>query len=289
MSQSEDHFESADGLRLFQSVWRPRGECEGVVALLHGFTEHSGRYAALAAALNEHGYVVHAMDLRGHGRSEGDRVFIRSYDEHLEDVRAYLECVARREPDKPLFLVGHSMGGQILTLLAIAGSLEAAGLVLSAPPIKVDSDVFPLLRYLAPLLGRLLPRLRLVRMGAKGLSRDPRVVAQFESDPLVYHGRFPAGTGAEILRAVGRIKTRMELVRLPLLILQGTGDLVVDPAGGQQLYDGAGSEDKTLRLYEGLYHDLFHEPERAQVIRDLVAWLNVRKHPPRARVESYKD
>jgi alpha-beta hydrolase superfamily lysophospholipase len=277
MSHHEDRFDARDGLSLFEQWWLPDGEPVAAVVIVHGIDEHSGRYARLAGDLNRHGYAVYTMDLRGHGRSAGDRVLIRSFDQYLDDVEVLLERVAARQPGKPLFLLGHSMGGAIVALLGILRPPKVRGLVLSGPAVVVGGRVFPVLRHLARLASLLWPTLRVARMGCRYISRDPAVVEAFRNDPLVFHGRFPVRTGAEILRAAKRIHSGMGKLRLPLLILHGTKDFSTDPEGSRLLAAHAGSADKTLRLYPGLYHEVFSEPEREQVVADLLAWLDARK------------
>jgi len=277
MPHEEDRFETADGLRLHENRWLPEGDPAAVVVVVHGFVEHSGRYADLAEQLNRQGYAVYAMDLRGHGKSEGSRVFVRSFDDYLDDVERFLGRVRARQPHKPTFLFGCSMGGTIVALLAATRPLSAGGLVLSAPACRIGDRVFPILRRLAALVSLVLPRLRLVPIRFTMLSRDPEVVARFKSDPLVFHGRFPVRTGAEILRAANRLAGQLEAIELPLLILHGTGDMLTDPEGSRQLHARAGSTDKTLKLYEGLYHDLLHEPEKEQVTADVIEWLAARR------------
>ena len=276
MPHHEDRFETPDGLRLHERCWLPAGDPVAVVIVVHGLTEHSGRYAGLAGALNGHGYAVYAADLRGHGRSEGSPTFIRAFDEHLADLELLVDRVRSRQPGKPLFLLGHSMGGAIVALWAITRQPEVGGLVLSAPPVRVSGNIFPILRHLAGIFSRLAPRLRITRLGSGMLSRDPEVVAQFQGDPLVFHGRFPVRTGAEILRAGQRIEAHMEDLHCPLLLLHGSGDVVTDPAGSEDLFTRARSHDKTLKLYPGLYHDLLHEPEKEEVTADIVEWLDAR-------------
>ena len=276
MPHEEDHLETNDGLRLHLSRWMPEVPAKATVVLVHGFTEHSGRYADLAERLNRHGYAVCAPDLRGHGRSEGERILVMAFDQYLDDFERVLACARQREPGWPLFLYGHSMGGAIVALWAIAGQPGVRGLVLSAPPARMGDHVFPVLRRLAGIFGRLFPRLRVVRLGTGMLSRDPAVVEDFRSDPLVYHGRLPCRTGAEILRAAERLRQTAGAIRLPLLILHGTEDSLTDPAGSQELYDRAASPDKKLKLYQGLYHDLVHEPEKEEVMADLVGWVERR-------------
>lgn len=280
MAVCKQPVQTSDGLSLSVYRWLPEAEPAAGVVLVHGFTEHASRYADAAETLARHEYAVHAMDLRGHGRSEGSRVFVPRFERYLDDLDLLLARARNREHDKPLFLFGHSMGGAIATLYAIDRQPDLAGLVLSAPSVQVGGNVFPLLRRLASLFSWLAPRLRVVRMGFQYLSRDPGVLADFRDDPLVFHGRFPARTGAEILRASRRIQATMDHVRLPLFILHGTGDAVVDPDGSRRLYARAQSPDKTLKLYPGLFHDLLHEPERGEVLADIVSWLDHRTQQP---------
>ena len=276
MPYEEDHFQARDGLRLHEYRWLPESDPTAVVVVVHGIIEHSGRYARVAAELNGQGYAVYAMDLRGHGKSDGDRILVRSFDEYTADLELFLDRVRAREPGKPLFLFGHSMGGAIVVLFAVTRRPDVRGLVLSAPALRIGGGMFPVLRRLATFASRLFPRLRVARLGESLLSRDPQVIAQFKSDPLVFHGRFPVRTGDEILRAARRIQDLMEAVELPLLLLHGTGDFVTDPEGTRRLHARASSADKTLKLYEGLYHDLLHEPEKEQITADLIEWLNAR-------------
>jgi len=277
MPYQDGRFQGHDGLELYQQCWLPEREPAAVVVLVHGFIEHSGRYAALAEELNRHGYAVYAFDLRGHGRSGGQRAFVRSFDEFTADLNVFLADVRRREPHRPIFLLGHSMGGTIAARLAMMRPDDLAGVVLSAPAVRIGKGIFPLLRRLARLIGRLFPRLRVVRLGSGWVSRDPRVVADFRQDPLVFHEKFTVRIGAEILDAAQHVQDHAPSLRLPLLILQGTADRIVAPAGSRLLHDRAGSTDKTLRIYEGLYHDLFHEPEKDQVIANVTEWFDDRR------------
>jgi alpha-beta hydrolase superfamily lysophospholipase len=277
MPYEEDGFEAEDGLVLHEHRWLPERDAKGVLVMLHGFLEHAGRYAEAAAELNRHGYAVYAMDLRGHGKSEGERVFIESFSQYLGDIEVLLRRVRAREPEKPVFLFGHSMGGTIFAMLAATRPPDARGVVLSAPAVLVGGGVFPVLRHLAGLVSRVFPRLRVVRMGLRYVSRDPEVVAEIQRDPLVFHGRFPVRTGAEVLSAARLVQDVIPAMALPLLILHGTGDRVTDPEGSRRLHARASSSDKTLNLYEGLYHDLLHEPEKERVMADLVEWLDARR------------
>lgn len=277
MPHEEDRLQAGDGLALHENCWLPDGDPVAVVVVVHGFVEHGGRYAELAAELNRHGYAVYAMDHRGHGKSEGERVFVRSFDEYLADLERYLGRVSEREPGRPVFLYGFSMGGTIVGLLAAMHRLDVRGIVLAGAAVRIAGGVFPVLRRLAAWLSRLFRRLRLVRVRFCNISRDPEVVRQLEGDPLVFHGRFPARTGAEILRAADRLRSQMGEIELPLLVLHGTGDRLTDPEGSRELCARAKSADKALKLYQGVHHDLLHEPEKEQVTADLIEWLDARK------------
>jgi alpha-beta hydrolase superfamily lysophospholipase len=246
-----------------------------VVVIVHGYGEHSSRYVHVAEELTRNGYAVSTFDLRGHGQSQGDpRTFVRSFDEHLDDLESFLSRVSRQRPGCPVFLFGHSMGGTISTLFAIVRQPGIRGLLLSGASLKLSDKYPPSLLRLAKILSLVLPKMRLLKLDAGAVSRDPEVVRDYETDPLVYRGGIPARTGAELNRAMERIRQGMETLRVPLLIMHGTADLLADPEGSRQLYDRAESGDKVLRLYEGLYHEILNEPERAQVLTDMVEWLD---------------
>ncbi len=276
MPYEETWFLAADGVRLRQRCWFPSHPARADVVFIHGFTEHSLRHAQAAEVLADRGYAVHAFDLRGHGESDGVRVWIRAFDEYLDDVERFLEPLRKTTSPRPLFVSGFSMGGTIASLLAIERPVNLRGLVLIGAFLKLPDHLFPILRYLAIVFGRLLPRLRVARLGTRCLSRDPQVVADFQADPLNFHGRFPVRTGAELLLAVRRIRRGMSSLQTPLLILHGDADLVTDPEGSRQLYAQAASKDKTLRIYPGMYHDLLHEPQWRSVVDDVAHWLDAR-------------
>ncbi len=282
MPHEQDTFETFDGLRLFENRWIPEDDPAAVLVVVHGFIEHSGRYAQAAAELNRRGYAVVAMDLRGHGKSEGARTFIESFDQYVDDLEIQLARVRERWPRLPLFIFGHSMGGTIVIRQAMKRpeTIERAGVrgvVLSAPALQVADSLFPILRRLAKLLSRLFPRMCVVRMGSTYVSRDPQAVAAFRNDPLVFHNRFPVRTAAELLDAMDDILANPEDLRVPFFLLQGTDDKVVCPRACRRLIARAKSSDKELRLYEGFYHSLLHEIDREEVIKDISDWLDARR------------
>ena len=273
MPHVEDRIITSDGLSLFRQSWLPEKAVRADVVVVHGFAEHSGRYAWMAEQLNRHGAAVHMIDLRGHGRSDGPRCFVRRWNDYLSDVDVLVDAVRRNESGRPLILMGHSMGGLIATCWCIARQPQLDGLVLSAPELRLRADLHPWLRRVAGVAGWLTPWLRVVRMGFGNISRDPEVVARVRADPLVFHGRFPARTAAEMARAMRLAEAGRESIRPPLLVLHGTADRVCDPAGSRDLCRHAQSPTKTLHLYEGLYHEVLSEPERGQVMTDILNWL----------------
>lgn len=259
---------ASKGAQLFAQWWLPDGEPRAVVAIVHGYAEHSGRYAQTAADLVARGYAVEAVDLRGHGRSSGERVCIASYDEYLDDVDAFLARIRTVHPARKLFLLGHSMGGGVVTSYVIDRSPALDGVILSGAAM--------LARREDPPPGTTPPPARTGPLPADTISRDPAVVAAYEHDPLVYRGAPPARTGAAWAAAYQRVQDGMAGIAYPLLILHGTDDKLVPYRGSVQLHETACSTDKTLRLYEGLYHEVLNEPERDQVVADILEWLDAR-------------
>jgi acylglycerol lipase len=273
--REEDTFNAADGRRLYEQRWLPEGEARAHIAIVHGYAEHSGRYAHVGEALAQRGYAVCVLDLRGHGRSDGDRAIVRSFDEYLADVRAFLSRVRARGAGRPLFLLGHSMGGTIVTLELAVDHPQLAGAMLSGG-VLTSSGTPRIVRAIFGLLGRLFPRLPLVKLKAEHVSRDPDVVRRYEEDPLVYRGRIRAGLAAAMGRAVRRIERDAPSISVPLLIMHGAADELAPPEGSSLLYERVASADKTLKLYDGLYHEILNEPERDQVVADIAAWLDAR-------------
>jgi acylglycerol lipase len=272
----EDTFPAGDGVPLFERRWPPAGEPRGEVVITHGFIEHGGRYQLIAEALFACGFAVSVTDLRGHGRSGGEKCWVRSFDDYLDDLDCLFDRVYRRTNNKPLFLLGHSLGGLIAVLWCIRRQPTLRGLILSGPALELPDRLFPWLRHVAKIGSVLFPRLRLVRLGCRNISRDEAVVRQFRDDPLVFHGRFPVRTGAEIMRAGGIARQRFHEVRAPLLILHGTADGVATVEASRALHKQAESSDKQLLLYEGLYHEVLNEPEREQVLSEMIRWIEAR-------------
>ncbi len=266
-------FETRDGLQLFRQAWEPVDGREAVVLIIHGYGEHSGRYAHVARHLALQNFIIETFDLRGHGRSEGDRAYISSFDQYTRDVHVFAKRVWEEHPDLPVFLLGHSLGGLIAALYVLHFQPKIDGLILSSAALKISDDLSPLLQKMSGVIGKMLPKLPTIKLDAKFISRDPKVVDAYENDPLVYHKGTLAKTGAEIIRATQKIQAKMEMLRLPMLIFHGTADRLTDPEGSKQLYLRAKSADKILKLYEGFYHETMNEPEKERVLNDVLEWL----------------
>jgi acylglycerol lipase len=273
LRHGEGMFAGKDGVRLFEQFWWPVGRPRAVLVIVHGLKDHGSRYADVAERLARSGFAVYAPDLRGHGRSDGDRAYVERFDDYLDDLEVFLARVRGREPGRPIFLFGHSMGGAIAALYAIERKPALAGLVLSAPALRPGGGSSSLLVAATKTVGAAFPRLAVMDLPDEQFSRDPGVVAAMAEDPLIEQGNGPARTAAELLSAMARIDERAEEIVLPLLVLHGTADRVTDPGKSREFVERARSTEKSIRLYEGLAHDLLHEPERATVAADLEAWL----------------
>jgi acylglycerol lipase len=274
LDHAEGTFEGSGGIHLFEQSWRPKGAARGVLVIMHGLKDYSGHYAWVAEALVERGYAVYAFDLRGHGRSEGDRVWVNAFDEYLNDLDIFVRRVREKEPGKPLFIFGHSMGGAIVTLYTLTRKPQIAGLLLSGPALKPGSDVSGFLIGVTKFLGSVFPSLGVLNLDNKSFSRDPAVVAGMDTDPLIYNKAGPARTASELLKAMEQIQEHMEEMTVPFIAMHGTADKLTNPEGSKDLYAKAKSTDKTLKLYDGFYHDLLHEPEKQTVFNDLAGWLD---------------
>ncbi|WP_263787175.1 alpha/beta hydrolase [Salinibacter grassmerensis] len=271
-STEADTFRTYDGLSLATRQWMPSGPPKAHVLLVHGYAEHCGRYDHVADALVGQGAAVHAYDQRGHGRSEGRQAYVDHFEQYLADLDAFRLHVAP-EDEKPVVLFGHSMGGLVTLLYVLNRRPEVHGLLLSAPAIEVNPDLAPVLRRTAQVLGRFAPTLPTVRSPQGSISRDPAVLEDAMNDPLNYHGRTLARTGAELLRAGNEAQHRLHELTTPFLVFHGTADPLVSPTGSRHLHEQASAPDKTLKLYDGLYHETLNEPEREHVLGDVSTWL----------------
>lgn len=266
-------FKNQQGLNFLERRWDPPGEVRGHVVIIHGFGEHSGRYQHIADFLNEEGFAVHAYDHRYHGQSPGKRGYIQSFTNLLNDLDNYLDHIRPRFNDLPVVFLGHSMGGLVLSLYAETRTLDVDGLVFSSTLMQTPPDVSPLLLALAPYLSRIIPWAPAADLDPNFLSRDKQVVRAYEQDPLVYHGRIKVRTGSQINQSIQRAREKLHLISLPAYVIHGTDDGLAPCDGSRYLYEQLGAEDKTLKIYEGGYHELFNDLEKTQVLDALRDWI----------------
>ena len=277
MQHESDEFAGFRGQRLYSQCWQPDRDASAVVVLAHGLAEHSGRYLSLAARLTARGVALHAHDMRGHGRSPGVRAYAVSFAALVGDLAALIARARARHPGLPVTLIGHSFGGAVALNAVLDYPALVGSLVLSAPAIASDPEVAPLKVALGRVLSTLSPRTGILRLPAAAISRDPAVVLAYEKDPLVYRGAVPARTLVELLGAMQRIQARVTELRTPTLVLHGCEDRLVPLRFNSAVYARFGSADLTIRLYAGLFHEVFNEPEQAQVYADLEAWMDARR------------
>jgi acylglycerol lipase len=261
------------GLDLHAQAWLPDDHVRSVIVVAHGLGEHSGRYAGLAESLVGAGHAVYALDHRGHGRSPGPRANIERFDHLVSDYGSFAGRAARQHPDAPVFLLGHSMGGAVAfaTALRLPGAVR--GVVLSAPALAAAETASGTRKLVARVLSTVAPNTGVWRIDASQVSRDPAVVRAYSADPLVHHGSIPARTVVELLDAMEGFLYQAPKLRLPTLVLQGTRDALVPVEATRPVYQALDVQRRTIKYYEGLFHEVFNEPERAQVIADLLHWL----------------
>lgn len=262
------------GRRIYWQSWTPEGEPRALIVIVHGAGEHSGRYGYVAETLVPDDYGVYALDHRGHGRSDGPRALIDRLDNAVDDLDRLVVQARAEHPAAPVYLLGHSMGGTIAVRYTVVHQDRVAGLILSGPLAAIEAG--------APLLvaGRVLsvvaPKLGLLAVDPSLVSRDPEVVSDYVSDPLVHHGKLPARTLGELTSAIERFPSEVPTIRVPTLILYGTADGLCPPSGSQMLAQRIGAEDKSIKAYGGLYHEILNEPERDEVLAEIRRWLAAR-------------
>ncbi len=270
----EEFLDRQDGVRIFVRSWRPPSPPRAVVAICHGVKSHSGYFRWIAERLVAEGLAVYALDLRGRGRSDGERFFVDDAAYYVGDVSALIELARRREGDLPLFLLGHSAGGVVSSVYALDNQDGLAGFICESFAFQVYAPDFALGAIKG--LSRIAPRVPVLRLKNSHFSRDPALVAAMDTDPLIAGEVQPMATVAALVRATERLKAGFASIRLPVLILHGTADKVTRPSGSRQFHEAVGSADKTLRLYEGHSHDLFNDLGRERVMVDVVEWIHAR-------------
>lgn len=268
-----EHIAGLNGVQIFVRSWRP-ASTRAVVVIVHGFSSHSGHYLWTGDQLVAAGCAVYALDLRGRGQSEGERYYVESVSEYVNDIARVVSLAKSREPGLPVFLLGHSAGGVLSCVFTLDHPGEVAGLVCESFANQLPAPDLAL--AVVKGLSHVVPHTHVLRLKLDDFSRDPAVVAALKRDPHVADEVQPTQTVAEMVRADERLTRNFEEITLPVLILHGTADKVTLPAGSQAFYERSGSPDKTLKLYDGHAHDLLNDIGREQVIADITEWIAAR-------------
>ena len=273
MNHIEGKFKGVRNANIYYQAWLPEGNVKAVLLVVHGLGEHSGRYMNVVNHFVPLGYAVYGLDHIGHGKSEGMREVVERFEDYTDTLTIYYNMVKGWQTGKPVFLLGHSMGGLIAAYYLLDHQADFRGAVISAPGIKVSARISQAAITIGKILSVLAPKAGVLALDVNGISRHPEVVRAYVNDPLVFHGKTPARLAAELVKTMSRVTAKVDKITLPFIVVQGGQDKLVDPAGAQMLYDKASSKDKTIKVYDGLYHEVFNEPERARVLKDVETWL----------------
>jgi acylglycerol lipase len=270
----EERVTGVGGVQLLVRSWRPEQAPRGIVAIVPGFNSHSGYYFWTAEQLVAAGFCVYAVDLRGRGLSDGERFYVESVGEYVHDVATLVTLAKSREPGLPLYLLGHSAGGVIACVYTLEHQGELAGLICESFAHQIPAPDIALAAIKG--VSHVVPHAHVLKLKNHDFSRDPQVVRMMDEDPLIENETQPSQTVAEMVRADERLAREFRLITLPVFILHGTVDRVTKPSGSQFFFETAGSADKTLKLYEGHYHDLLNDVDKETVMSDIVGWLTRR-------------
>ena len=267
----EQKYENADGLRIAYRSWQPAGAPKAAVVIVPGFNSHSGYYGWTANELAAQGYVVYAVDLRGRGLSDGERFYVDTIDQYAADVDGVVKLANAQHSGLKIFVLGHSAGGVTACIYTLDHQQAVAGLICESFAYQTPAPDFAVAALKG--LSHLAPHAHVLALPNKAFSRDATVVAAMDADPLIAHETQPTKTIAALARADDRLKASFGEIKVPVLILHGTEDKATKYQGSQYFYEHAGSADKTLKLYDGHYHDMLNDIGKEQVMADIAGWL----------------
>lgn len=276
MNHVDGTFKGVRDIDIYYQGWIPDGAVKAVLFIVHGVGEYVGRYTNVINYFVPLGYAIYGVDHIGHGKSGGEREMVDRFEDFTDTLRTFYKMVTGWQPGKPIIIYGHSMGGLITSFYLIDHQDDFKAAVISAGAAKVPSNINGFTIAAGKILSKVAPRFGMIGLDTNYLSHDRTVVDTYNSDPQVFHGKMPVRLSAEMLRAMQRVADEFHKVTLPLFILHGSGDKLVDLAGGELLYEKAGSKDKTLKIYKDLYHEIHNEPEREMMFSDLQNWLEKR-------------
>jgi alpha-beta hydrolase superfamily lysophospholipase len=262
------------GLNIAYRAWLPASVPNAVVMIVPGFNSHSGYYGGAAEYLNSRGFAVYAVDLRGRGLSDGERFYVDTMEDYADDIAAVMGVASRKYPGKKIFLFGHSAGGVAACIYTLDHQDQLAGLVCASFAYQVPAPDFAIAALKG--LSHLAPHAHVLALANRDFSRDATVVTMMDGDPLIAHETQPTRTMAALAYADDRLRRDFSRFTLPLLILHGTADKATKPSGSEEFYGKAASRDKTLKLYEGHYHDLLNDIGKEAVLADIAGWIEAR-------------
>ncbi len=274
MKHQDGFFMNQENQSIYFQNWLPDNPAKAVLLIVHGLNEHSGRYNHFSNFFVKEGFAVYSMDLIGHGKSDGTRSYVKDFTNYIDDIILYLEKIKQLQPGSPIFLIGHSMGGLIGSLLLIDHPDQFAGAVLSGSVVQVPDDVSDLFIILGKFISFVFPKLGLLKIDLSGLSRNPDVVQAYKDDPLVNSGKFTARVSAEMTKSFDKVAAEGSQIKVPLLILHGGSDRIVNPACSHFLHGLVSSEIKNLIIYDDFYHEIYNDPGHEQVYQDVSSWIN---------------
>jgi len=270
----EETFEGMGGLKIFLRSWKPASKPRGVIVICHGVNSHGGQYINVAEQFAASGFATYALDLRGRGKSEGPRFFVRNIAEYVSDVSNTIKLAKARDPELPVFLLGHSAGDVVSCSYALDHQAEITGLICESFAFKAPAPDFAL--AIIKGLSHIAPNLPVLTLKNKDFKRDPEALKALNSDPLIAKEVQPALTVAALVRADERLKKEFPRITLPVFIIHGIADKATVPSGSQFFYDTVGSKDKKLKLYDGHFHDLLNDIGKENVMADITAWIEKR-------------
>jgi alpha-beta hydrolase superfamily lysophospholipase len=276
MKHSDGRFTGSGNRSIYFQYWEPETAPSAVLLVAHGAGEHSARYQKLARFFVGYGFAVTVLDHNGHGLSDGVPGHVNAFEDYLYDLQTFHRLMAERFAGVPMFLLGHSMGGLIGSVYLLQHQNEFVGAVLSGAAITTELKPGPVQMFLLKLLAVLTPRLGMMKLDPRGVSRDPEVVRSYVEDPLVHHGKMSARMLRELFAGMNTIQSGAPGITLPMLILHGEADEMTAAQGSRFLYEHISSRHKTLKLYPGLYHEIFNEPERLAVLEEVFRWCEER-------------
>lgn len=270
----EERIESTKGIKIFLRSWRPAAKPRAVVVICHGVNSHGGQYLWPAEQFAAAGFVVFALDLRGRGKSDGERFYVEDVADYVSDVAAVVSLAKARNPGLPVFLLGHSAGGVVGSVYTLENQKELAGFICESFAFQVPAPGFALAAIKG--LSHFAPRLPVLKLKNEDFSRDPKAVEALNNDPLTAHEVQPAITVAALVRADERLREEFPLIKLPVLIMHGTDDKATVCHGSEFFFETVGSKDKTLKLYQDHYHDLLNDVGKEGVLGDIKQWIDAR-------------